>query len=68
MIPLFQAWNIRRCNVAGCTEKPNTIIGSAEPRPYVAGICEAHYRAAEAKGKWDYDLIEVLLLPEEALP
>jgi len=23
MIPLFQQWNVKRCNIKGCTEKTN---------------------------------------------
>jgi len=56
MIPLFVDWNIRRCNVKGCTTKPTTIvIGLADDLPN-AGFCEAHYQAANKPGGARFDL------------
>ncbi len=50
MIPLFVDWNIRRCNVGGCTAKPTTIvIGLADDLPN-AGFCETHFQEANKPG------------------
>ena len=55
MIPLFCSWNIKRCNVVGCTEHPSTII-SAVPDMPVIGMCETHYKEAEAVQKFSFKL------------
>lgn len=49
MIPLLTSWNITRCNVKGCTSRPNTII--CETEAPVFGMCEQHYQEAVKKGK-----------------
>ena len=45
MMPLFVDWNIRRCNIKGCTNRPSTIITDIHPQVSVAGLCEDHYQA-----------------------
>jgi len=43
MIPLLFDWGVRRCNVKGCTERPNTIVtGMVEGA--AVGFCETHYQ------------------------
>lgn len=55
MVPLMIDWGIRRCNVRGCTEKPNTIIVDIAPDVPVIGMCEKHYsRAASTPGDVTY--------------
>lgn len=50
MIPLFVDWNVRRCNVEGCTDKPTTIIqGIAEGVP-LCGFCETHFQEGNVPG------------------
>lgn len=54
MIPLLNDWNIDRCNVSGCKEKPTTIItGLIEAR---FGLCESHYQETKKKGKANFTL------------
>jgi len=50
MIPLFVEWGIRRCNVKGCREKPNTIITGAAPNVSAFGLCEAHFQQGNVPG------------------
>ena len=56
MIPLLIVWGIRRCNVEGCTEKPNTIVGGLGDDIPVVGFCEEHYQAANVPGGAHFDL------------
>lgn len=46
MFVLFIDWNIRRCNVAGCTRVPSTIVGGLEGAKHAIGICEEHFQKA----------------------
>jgi len=55
MIPLFQQWGIRRCNVKDCKEKHTTIIAGVHEVPKF-GLCEKHYKESKKKGKFDYTL------------
>lgn len=50
MIPLLHEWGIRRCNVKGCREKPNTIIAGATSHVSAFGLCEAHFQQGNAPG------------------
>jgi len=58
MIPLFCDWKVRRCNVAGCRNKPTTIITQCEDAP-IYGLCEEHFQSANKPGgatlslEWD---------------
>lgn len=58
MIPLLVDWKIKRCNVADCTNKPNTIITQSEDIP-IYGLCEKHFQMANTPGgamlnlEWD---------------
>jgi len=57
MIPLLVDWKIRRCNVAGCTNKPNTIIAAhgIEGVP-VFGLCEEHHQECVDKQSMNFTL------------
>jgi hypothetical protein len=55
MIPLFCDWNIRRCNVKDCTEKPTTIITQVIDCAF--GLCENHYKEVVSKGEYDFTLV-----------
>jgi hypothetical protein len=50
MIPLLVEWNIRRCNVKDCTNKPNTIVTQVAEDIPIAGLCEKHYQEAAKEG------------------
>lgn len=54
MIPLFQQWNIHRCNVRDCHEKPSTIITGVLKNTFA--LCETHYKECKASGKISYTL------------
>jgi hypothetical protein len=54
MIPLFQQWNIHRCNIKGCTEKPTTIITGTEAGMF--GMCETHYKECKKAGKINHTI------------
>ena len=56
MIPLFCDWNIRRCNVRGCRNKPTTIIAQAREDIPVFGLCEEHFQEANVPGGAKFDL------------
>ena len=57
MIPLFVDWNIRRCNVKDCTEKPTTIVTGAQEGVPAFGLCEHHYQESKELGRFEYKLI-----------
>ncbi len=44
MIPLFVDWNVRRCNMKDCTNRPSTILTDVHPEVSLAGLCEPHYQ------------------------
>jgi len=50
MIPLFVDWNIRRCNVEGCTNKPTTIVAQLAEDVPVCGFCEEHFQKMNTPG------------------
>lgn len=50
MIPLFVEWGIKRCNVKGCTAKPNTIITQLGDGISPAGLCEEHFQQGNVPG------------------
>ena len=54
MIPLFQQWNVHRCNVRDCKEKQTTIITGVLDNPF--GLCEKHYSECKEKGELTYTL------------
>lgn len=58
MIPLFVDWGIRRCNVAGCTNKPNTIIANVDVGNgrQCFGLCEEHFQQGNVPGGTEYHL------------
>ena len=45
MIPLFVDWGIKRCNIQGCRNKPNTLITETNDEVPVYGLCEEHFQA-----------------------
>lgn len=55
MIPLLLQWNIHRCNVRDCKEKPTTIIIGVPDVPRF-GLCEKHYLESKKANKLDYTL------------
>ena len=56
MFALLIEWGIRRCNVKGCTARPNTIVtGMVKDRP--VGFCEEHYQQANKKGGTNYTIV-----------
>jgi len=55
MILLLNDWRIERCNIKGCTNKPNTIITGIQDVPKF-GMCEEHYQETKGKGKMMLDL------------
>ena len=56
MIPLLVDWGVRRCNVSGCTENPNTIVTGLVARPVAVGFCEKHYQQANAPSGCNFAL------------
>ncbi len=56
MIPLLVDWGIRRCNVEGCTEKPNTIIRELAPDIPLAGFCEEHFQETNVEDGATFNL------------
>jgi len=56
MIPLLVDWGIRRCNVAGCTNKPNTIVTQWSEVGRICGFCEEHFQEANTPEGAKFDL------------
>ena len=54
MIPLLQQWNVKRCNIKDCTEKPTTIITGTEAG--IFGMCEKHFLEGKEKGEMKLEL------------
>ena len=54
MIPLLIQWNIHRCNVRDCRNKPTTIITGVIEDAF--GLCEEHYKESKKSGKLAYTL------------
>jgi predicted branched-subunit amino acid permease len=54
MIPLFQQYGIKRCNVRDCKEKHTTIITGLTDNSFA--LCEKHYQESKASGKINYTL------------
>jgi hypothetical protein len=50
MIPLLVDWHVRRCNVKGCAEKPNTIIAGTSEQVPIYGLCEQHFQLGNRPG------------------
>lgn len=53
MIPLFAQWNIHRCNIKNCTEKPSTIVVHEKA---TFGMCEKHFLEGKEKGTMKLEL------------
>lgn len=47
MIPLFHQYEITRCNIKDCTEKPTTICVHEQA---TFGMCEKHYLEGKEAG------------------
>ena len=56
MIPLFSMWDIRRCNVEGCTDKPTT-IGTDDELELAFGLCERHFQQTKPLAGVEFDLV-----------
>lgn len=54
MLPLLMDWGIKRCNVEGCSRKPNTIIAYNGNH---FGLCENHYQMAAQLGGMEFVLV-----------
>lgn len=54
MIPLLCDWNIKRCNVEGCTNRPNTIIST---QGETFGLCEECFQEGNKPGGTTYNLV-----------
>lgn len=57
MIPLFVDWNVRRCNVEGCTARPTTIVSQLADDVPLCGFCEEHYLEAKKPGGTNFTLV-----------
>ena len=55
MLPLFMDWQIRRCNVKGCRDKPTTIISDLE-KQLLFGLCEKHFQQGNTPSGYTYGL------------
>jgi len=56
MIPLCHMWNIERCNVEDCHEKPTTIVQGIAPGIPLCGFCEKHFQQANIPGGANFTL------------
>jgi hypothetical protein len=56
MIPLFVDWHVRRCNVKGCTNEPNTIVQGLAPGIPLCGFCEEHFQEANTPDGTNFTL------------
>lgn len=56
MIPLLVDWGIKRCNVKGCTNKPNTIATQLGEDIPISGFCEEHYQKANTPDGTRFDM------------
>ena len=54
IVPLLHQWNVRRCNIKDCKEKPTTIITGTEAG--IFGMCEKHFIEGKEKGKMKLEL------------
>ena len=50
MIALMITWGVKRCNVAGCKHRPNTIATGLMEDGTILGFCEEHYQQANVPG------------------
>ncbi len=50
MIPLLVDCNVRRCNIEGCTNEPNTIVTQLAEDVPVCGFCEGHFQEMNTPG------------------
>ena len=56
MIPLLVDWDVKRCNVDQCLDKPSTIVRQLASGIPLAGFCETHFQQANAEGGAKFDL------------
>ncbi len=57
MIPLLVDWKIRRCNVEGCKNTPNTIITKPRDDISAMGLCEECFQKGNKPGGTNYKLV-----------
>lgn len=59
MIPIFQQYGIKRCNVDGCENKPSTVITGCPTNDGDTcdfALCEHHYLESKESGTINYKL------------
>lgn len=56
MVPVLVDHNVKRCNVDGCIEKPNTVVFGLAPDVPLAGFCEEHFQEANIEGGAEFNL------------
>ena len=49
-LSLMIIWGVKRCNVAGCKNHPNTIVTGQMEDGTILGFCEEHYQQANVPG------------------
>jgi hypothetical protein len=49
-LALMITWGVKRCNVAGCKHRPNTIATGLMEDGTILGFCEEHYQQANVPG------------------
>lgn len=49
MIPIWQKYNLHRCNVRNCTEKQTTLVLELAEVPFA--LCESHYNEFSNSGE-----------------
>ncbi len=53
MIPIFHQYQITRCNIKDCQEKPTTVCVHEQA---TFGLCENHYQDGVSKGTMKLEL------------
>ena len=59
MIPIFNQYNITRCNVDSCMNKPSTVVKDCINDEWEScdfALCEFHYQESKSKGRIEYKL------------
>ena len=49
MIPIWEQYNLHRCNVRGCKNKQRVFIPDLAEQPFA--LCEHHYNEFKSKGE-----------------
>lgn len=56
-LALMIEWGVRRCNVQGCKNKPNTIVTGMMEDHTILGFCEKHYQEGNVPGGAKFTLV-----------